>query len=222
MFVLINLQDVPTLRYLIITLVNVAVLTFADALVDRHLIQAHVNVSVPNLYQSALTIRTSMVLHANVSAHIDHRDVPILKFSTMINASAVAPRYTDALVDSGLIHVHVDVNVLNPDFHVPMLKNLTKLHASVSAPIDQSAAPTLRYLIITLVNVAAQRSMIVPEDKNSTRVHVSVSVPSQDQNAPQLRCSMMEHANVFVQINQGDALIHKFSMMIFAGVAALG
>ena len=139
----------------------------------------------------------------------------------MIDASAVAPRYTDVLVDSGLIHAHVDVSVLNQDFHVLMLKNLTKLHASVSAPIDQSAAPTLRYLIIILVNVAVQGFTIVPVDKNSTQVHVSVSVPSQSQNALQLRHSMMEHASVFVRINQGDALIHKFSTIIFADVAAL-
>jgi hypothetical protein len=86
----------------------------------------------------------------------------------MILADAVAPRYTDALVGSGLIHAHVDVSVLNQDFHVPWLKNLTKLHASVSAQIDQSAAPILRYLITILVNVTVQGSMIALEDKNST------------------------------------------------------
>jgi hypothetical protein len=102
-----------------------------------------------------------------------------------------------------------------------MLKNLTKLHASVSAQIDQNAAPILRYLITILVNVTAQGSMIALEDKNSTQVRVSVSVLNQGQNAPQLRYSMTEHAGVFVQINQGDAPIHKHLTIIFADVAAL-
>ena len=222
MSVQIDQQDAPTLRYSTIILANVDVLIFVDVLVGRCLIQAHANVNVLNLYQNVLTIKRLMVLHVSVSAHIDHRDVPIIRFLTMIPASAVAPRYTDALVDSGLIQSHADVNVLNPDFHVPMLKNLTKLHAGVSAQINQSTAPTLRYLITISVNVAAQGYSNAPEDRYSTRVRVSVSVLNQGQNAPQLRYSTTLHADVFVRINQGDVPIHKFSMIVSADVVALG
>lgn len=222
MYAQIDQPDVPTLRHLIIILVNVVVLISTDALVDRHLIQVHVSVSVPNVYQSALTLRDLMVLHANVSAHIDHRDVPILRCLTMIPANAVAPRYIDALVDSGLIQKHVDASVLNPDFHVLMIKNSTKLHASASAQIDQSDAPTLRYLITILANVVVQGYMNALEDRYSTQARVNVNVPNQGQNAHLLRHLTIIHAGVFAQINQEDVLTHRFLMIIFAGVVALG
>ena len=215
-------QGVPTLRYSITTPVNAAVLIFADAPVDRHLTQAHANVSVPNPYQSVLTIRTLMALHASVPAHIDHRDAPIIRFSITIPASVVAPRYTDALEDSGSIQSRVDVSVPNPDFHVPTIKNLTKQHASVSAQIGQSAAPILRHLTTILVNVVVQGYTNATEDRNSTRVRVSASVPNQGQNAPQLRYSMILHANAFVRISQGDVHTHRFSTIVFVNVVALG
>ena len=200
-----------------------AVLTCADALVGRHSIQAHANVSVLNLYQNVRTIRTLMVLHASVSALTDHKDVPTVRFLTTIHASAVALRYTVALVDSGSIPIHVDVNVLNPDFHVPMLRNLTKLPASASAQIDQRAAPILRDLITIHVNVVALGYMDVPQDRCSTRLHASVSAPNRGQGVPQLRYSTKLHADVFVPINQGDVpTVNKFSTIIFVGVVVPG
>ena len=218
----IDQQDALTLRYLTTILANVVVLISADALVDRHLIQAHASVSVLNLYQSVLMLRGLTELHASVSVHIDHRDVPILRCLTMIPVNAVAPRYTDALVDSGSIQRHVNASVLNQGFHVLMIKNLMKLHVSVSAQIDHSDALTLRYLITILANVVVQGYFTAPEDRYSIQAHVNVNVPNQGQNAPLLRYLTIMHAGVFAQTNQQDVPIHRFLMIAFASVVALG
>ena len=91
---------------------------------DRDSIQIRVNVNAQSLDLHALMIRHSIMWHANVFALIDQSTVPILRYSTMINVDVDAPIYSDALVDSGLIHVHVDVSVLNQKLSVLMLRSL--------------------------------------------------------------------------------------------------
>ena len=60
-FALIGQQDAPTLKFLIMIPVNVAVLGLFDVQVDRDSIQIHVNVNAQNQDLHALMIRNLMM-----------------------------------------------------------------------------------------------------------------------------------------------------------------
>ena len=135
-----------TLRFLTTTNADVAAPVYSGALEDRDSIQIHVSVNAQSQDLHVLTIKNLMMWHANVSVRIGriaaliHRyltminvdvdapiysDVQVVRDSIQIRVSAAAPRYTVALVDNGLIHIHVNVSVLNQELSVPMIKTLT-------------------------------------------------------------------------------------------------
>ena len=125
-----------TLRLLTTICADVSVLIYSDALVDRDLIQIHVNVNVLNQSHSVLMFRNLTMWHASVSAQIDWRNVPIHKPLTMTSVNVTVLGLFNALVDRDSIQIRVNVNARNLDQRARTIRILTVWHANVSARID--------------------------------------------------------------------------------------
>ena len=179
------------IKYSMKNCANVNAQRYLHVLVDRSLIHKHVNASVQSPDHGVLTIRNSMTSHASVSAQIDQKDAPTVRFLTMIHANAAVLESFDALVGRGLIQIYASVSVLNQSLHVLMLKTLITLRASASAQIDQRDAPTHRYLIIILANVAALISSDALVDKSLIQIRVNANALNQDHGVLMLRNLMM-------------------------------
>jgi molybdenum cofactor biosynthesis enzyme MoaA len=123
-FALIDQSAAHTLRYLTMTNANVDAPVYSDVLVDRDSIQIHVSVNAQSQDLHVQIIRNLTMWHANVSVRISQSAAHTLKYLTMTNADVDVPLYSDALVGNGLIHVHVDVSVLNQELSVPMFRTL--------------------------------------------------------------------------------------------------
>ena len=120
----IDQQDAYIHKFLTMIPVNAAVQGLFNALVVKDSIEIHANVSAQSLDPHAQMIRNSMTLHASVSARIDLRGAPTLRYLTMIDADVDVPVYSDALVDRNLIQIHVNVSALDQCLHAPMIRNL--------------------------------------------------------------------------------------------------
>ena len=120
----INQSTVPILRYLTMIHARVDVPVYSDALVDKNLIQIHVNVSALDQSLRVLMLKNLITSHASVSAQINQIDVPTPKYLIIILANVAALISSDALVGKSLIQTLANVSVLNQGQSALMLRNL--------------------------------------------------------------------------------------------------